>query len=54
MKFVKTLNTEKQFLQDHEKIKPSDFLKNNFCGDPLNYNVASRIINRVVQKRNIN
>ena len=54
MKFVKTINTEKQFLQEHEKIKPNDFFRANFCGDPPNHHVAERVIDRVVQKRNIN
>lgn len=49
MKFVKTLNTEKEFLKDHEKINPNDFFRANFCGDPPNLNVTERVINRVVK-----
>jgi hypothetical protein len=54
MKFIKTIDTEKQFLQEHEKIKPNDFFRANFCGEPANRHVAARVIDRVVRKRNIN
>ena len=53
MKFIKTKDCEKQSLQDHEKILPSDFFKTNFCFDPPSYNKTVRIINRVVKKRKI-
>ena len=44
MKFLKTVDTEKQFIQEHEKIKPYNFLRPNFCSDPPNCHVAARVI----------